>query len=328
MKIFVYAMREFDELDLAKKWSREYGIDLGWSPDYPNLQNAELARGSDAVSVTPCDMGAQMVERFHELGVRYLTTRSIGFEHIDLKKAKELGIRVSNTAYEPDGVANYAIMLMMMCLRKMQHILRRAELQDYSLTGKLGRDISSCTVGVIGTGHIGARVVRNLSGFGCRVLAYDLYPKESLLGRCEYVSLDELYARSDLITIHTPATPESFHMIHAGTIERMKPGVILVNCARGVLIDTDALICGLESGKVGGAALDVLEQENGLYYYNRMGDVIENRQMAILRAFPNVILSPHSAFYTDENIDNMMKYNFDSLYRFENGLENPREIRL
>ena len=326
MKIFIYATREFDELGAAKKWGKEYGIDFGWSAEYPTLENAELARGCDAVSCTPCDMGAEMLERFHNLGVKYITTRSIGFDHIDLKKAKELGMRVSKTMYEPDGVANYAIMLMLMCLRQMAHILKRSEVQDYSLKGKLGRDISSCTVGVIGTGKIGATVVKNLSTFGCRLLAYDLFPKKDL--PCEYVSLEELYRQSDVITIHTPATPESYHMINADTIATMKDGVSLINCARGAMIDTDALIDGLESGKIGGAALDVLEHENGLYYYNRMGDVIANRTMAILRSFPNVILSPHTAFYTDEDVDNMMKYNFDSLYRFENGLDNPLEVSL
>jgi len=326
VKIFVYAMREFDELGAAEKWSREYGIEFGWSAEYPTAGNVELARGSDAVSVTPCDMGAAMLERFRAVGVRYITARSIGYEHIDLRRAKELGMRVSNTAYGPDGVANYAIMLMMMCLRKMPHIMKRAEVQDYSLKGKLGRDISSCTVGVVGTGRIGATVVKNLSAFGCRVLANDLFPKAEL--PCRYVGLDELWRESDVITIHTPATPESFHLVDAKAIAAMKDGVILVNCARGAMIDTDALIDALESGRVGGAALDVLEHENGLYYYDRMGDVIRNRRMAILRAFPNVLLSPHTAFYTDENVDNMMKYNFDSLRRFENGLDDPREIRL
>lgn len=318
-------MRDFDELDIAKKLSSEYGIEFGYTAEYPTLKNAELARGADAVSCTPCDMGAEMLNRLHEVGVKYITTRSVGFDHVDLQAAKALGMRVSVTKYEPDGVANYAIMLMMMCLRRMAHILKRSEVQDYSLKGKLGRDISSCTVGVIGTGKIGATVVKNLASFGCTLLASDLYPKKDL--PCEYVSLEELYARSDVITIHTPATPESYHMICADTIAKMRDGVILINCARGAMIETEALIAGLESGKIGGAALDVLEHENGLYYYNRMGDVIENRSMAILRAFPNVILSPHTAFYTDEDVADMMRYNFDSLHRFETGAENPLEVQ-
>lgn len=326
MKIFIYAMREFDELDVAEKLKKEYGIDFEWSAQYPTLENAHLAQGCDAVSTTPCEMGAELLDRFHSLGVRYITTRSIGYDHIDLQRAGELGMRVSNTKYDPDGVSNYTVMLILMCLRNMLYILKCAEVQDYTLRKKIGRDLASCTVGVIGTGQIGANVVRNLSGFGCKILAYDIYEKENL--PCEYVTLEELYEKSDIITIHTPATPESYHMINAQTISHMKKGAMLVNCARGSMIDTDALIEGLESGQLGGAALDVLEKEDGLYYYNRMGDVIENRTMAILRSFPNVILSPHTAFYTDKDVENMMRYNFDSLYRFENGLENPLEVKL
>ena len=325
MKIFIYAMREFDELDVAERLKQEYGIDFGWSAEYPTMENVDLAQGYDAVSTTPCEIGAKLLEKFHDLGVKYITTRSIGYDHIDLKKAEELNMRVSNTKYDPDGVSNYTVMLILMCLRNMSYILKCAEVQDYTLRKKISKDLSCCTVGVIGTGQIGANVIRNLSGFGCRILAYDLYEKEGL--PCEYVTLEELYEKSDVITIHTPATPESYHMINPETISRMKKGVVLINCARGSMIDTEALIDGLESGQIGGAALDVLEKEDGLYYYNRMGDVIENRTMAILRSFPNVILSPHTAFYTERDVENMMRYNFDSLYRFENGLDNPLEVK-
>ncbi len=326
MKIYIYAMREFDELEVAEKLKKEYGIDYSWSAEYPTLENACLAQGCDAVSTTPCEMGAGLLERFHNMGVKYITTRSIGYDHIDLKKAKELKMRVSNTKYAPDGVSNYTVMLILMSLRNMSYILKCAEVQDYTLRKKIGKDLSSCTVGVIGTGQIGANVIRNLSGFGCEILAYDIYEKTGL--PCKYVSLEEIYEKSDVITIHTPATAESYHMINTESIAQMKKGVIIVNCARGSLIDTEALIDGLESGQVGGAALDVLEKEDGLYYYNRMGDVIENRAMAILRSFPNVILSPHTAFYTDQDVENMMRYNFDSLYRFENEMDNMLEVKL
>ena len=326
MKIFIYAMREFDELEVAVNLEKEYGIDFDWSREYPTLENAHLVQGCDAVSTTPCEMGAGLLERFHHLGVKYITTRSIGYDHIDLKKAEELKMRVSNTKYAPDGVSNYTVMLILMCLRNMPYILKCAEVQDYTLRNKIGRDLPSCTIGVIGTGQIGANVVRNLSGFGCKILAYDIYEKKGL--PCEYVALEELYEKSDVITIHTPATRESYHMINAESISHMKKGVILVNCARGSMIETDALIDGLETGRIGGAALDVLEKEDGLYYHNRMGDVIENRSMAILRSFPNVILSPHTAFYTDKDVENMLRYNFESLYLFENGLDNPLEIKL
>lgn len=326
MKIFIYAMREFDELDIAEKLKGEYGIDYGWSTEYPTLENAELADGYDAVSTTPCEINKELLQQFHKKGVKYITTRSIGYDHIDLKAAKELGMRVSHTKYNPDGVSNYTVMLILMCLRKMPYIQKCAEVQDYTLRNKMGRDLASCTVGVIGTGQIGANVVRNLSGFGCEILAYDIFPREGL--PCKYVSLDELYRQADIITIHTPATKENYHMINKDTIALMKQGSMIVNCARGSMIDTEALIEGLERGKLGGAALDVLEKEDGLYYHNRMGEVIENREMSILRTFPNVILSPHTAFYTDKDTEDMMRYNFDSLYRFEKGMKNSLEVNL
>ena len=325
MKIFIYAMREFDELSIAQRLKKEYDIDFGWTSEYPVLDNADLARGYDAVSTTPCELGADLLEKFYSEGVKYITTRSIGYDHIDMKKAAELGMRVSHTKYGPDGVSNYTVMLMLMSLRKMNFILRASELQDYTLQNKMGRDLSSCTVGVIGTGRIGANVIKNLSGFGCRILAYDLYEKPEL--KCEYVPLEELYKQADIITLHTPATKDSIHMINRQSMAKMKKGVIIINCARGSLIDTEALIEGLENGFIGGAALDVLEKEDGLYYYNRMNDVINNRTMAILRSFPNVILSPHTAFYTDSDTEDMLRYNFDSLYRFETGKENELEVK-
>lgn len=328
MKIFFYALREFDELPHAERYSRELGVDFDYTTAYPSMENAHLAAGYDAVSCTPCDMGAALVEKFHSLGVKYLTTRSIGFDHVDLKTAKELGMRVSNVSYMPNGVANYAIMMMMMCLRRMPYIMKSAEVQDYSLRNKLGVDICNCTIGVIGTGRIGATVIRHLSGFGCRMLAYDLYPNETVKQYAEYVDLDTLFAQSDVITLHAPATEANHHLICEDTIAKMKDGVCIVNTARGKLIDTDALIDGLRTGKVGSAALDVMEHEDGLYYSNRMYDVIDNPRMAILRAFPNVILSPHTAFYTDEDVSSMVGGNFRSLYNFENGLPDPHEIKL
>ena len=176
MKIFFYTLRPWDERPCAERLAAETGIAFDGCEAYPTLENAALAAGCDAVSMTPCDMGPDMVRRFHELGVKYLCCRSIGYDHVDRQTARELGMRVSNVDYPPRGVANFAIMLMMMSLRRVGHILKRGEVQDYSLQGKIGRDLSGCTVGVIGTGHIGRTVLEHLSGFGCRLLAYDLYP--------------------------------------------------------------------------------------------------------------------------------------------------------
>ena len=270
-KVFFYTLRPYDELGIAQRLAPQLDVEFGSTQEYPTLENAELAKGYDAVSVTPCDMSTPMVKRFHELGVKSICCRSIGYDHVDRETARELGMKVANVDYPPNGVANFAIMLMLMSLRKAGHILKRGEAQDYSLQGKIGRDISTCTVGVIGTGRIGRTVLQHLSGFGCRLLAYDLYPNDEVKKIAEYVPLETLLAESDVITLHTNATEENHHLIDTKAIERMKPGVTIINTARGKLIDSDALIAGLESGKIGAAGLDVLENENGLYYYNRMG---------------------------------------------------------
>lgn len=327
MKLFVYAMREFDELGFFTTLCEERGIKLGWSPKYCTPETVDLAAGYDAISVTPSTVGRDLLTRLHELGVRVMATRSIGVDHIDLAAARELGIGVSHTAYEPDSVADYAIMLAMMCLRRIPQIVDRGRLQDYTLRGKIGRNISHMTVGVVGTGRIGGTAIDHLAGFGCELLAYDPYPRDTVAQKATYVSLDELVAKSDVITLHAPSTADNHHMLDARRFGLMKDGVVIVNTGRGALIDTDALIDALEAGKVGGAALDVLEHEDGLYYNDRVGDCIANRQMAVLRSFPNVILTPHTAFYTDVDVRQMAETVVEGAYALLNGEESRLIVR-
>ena len=327
-KVFFYTLRPYDELSIAQRLAPQLDVEFGSTQEYPTLENAELAKGYDAVSVTPCDMSAPMVKRFHELGVKSICCRSIGYDHVDRETARELGMKVANVDYPPNGVANFAIMLMLMSLRKAGHILKRGEAQDYSLQGKIGRDISTCTVGVIGTGRIGRTVLQHLSGFGCRLLAYDLYPNDEARQYVEYVDLDTLYKSCDIITLHTNATAANRHMIDANAIAKMKNGVVLINTARGTLIDPEALINGLESGKIGAAGLDVVENENGLFYFNHMGDALQNRELAMLRSFPNVIFTPHTAFYTDVNVASMVESAFKAVRAMADGEQTPLEVRL
>lgn len=327
MKICFFALREFDELQYCEKYKKEMGIDFVYTAEYPSLENVTIANGCEAISTTPCDLSAPILEALHAQGVKYITCRSIGYDHVDLAKAKELGMRVSNVSYPPQGVADYAIMFMLMCIRRFAHVLKRVEVQDYTLKNKIGRNLSGCTVGVLGTGKIGATVIKQLSGFGCKIYAYDKYQNPEVLPYAEYADLDTVLTNCDILTLHMNANEENYHLISKETIAKMKKGVVIINTARGKLIDSDALIEGIECGKVGGAALDVLENENGLYYYNRMGEAMENRQMAVLRSFPNVILSPHTAFYTEENIDDMVFGCFDGFRAMANGEDSYREIK-
>lgn len=328
MKIAFYALRAFDELPFAEKFSKQYGIDFVWTEEYPNEDNLELARGCEGMSCTPCEMQEEWVRRLHGYGVQYMLTRAIGYDHLPGKLIKELGMHISTSPYPTSCVANYALMLILLTTRKFQQTMLRAAAQDYTLKGKMGRDLGDCTVGVVGTGHIGRLLIKRLAAFGCKILAYDRYPDAETAGYAQYVDLPELYAQSDVISLHVPANAETFHMINEEAIAQMKDGVIIVNTARGSIIDAQAFIANIKSGKIGGAGLDVIENEAGLYYCNRMGDHIDNDELALLRSFPNVIVSPHTAFYVESTVSNMVEKSFIAIDHFRRGELSPFEIKL
>ena len=305
----------FDEL------KEEYGYDYVGVPYYQSLENIHEVKGCEAVSILASECTDDMLRAFAENGVKYLTTRSIGTDHINLKLAKELGIRVGRSQYGPSSVADYAIMLMLMVCRRFAHIEKRVDIQDFSFKGKMGRELSQCTVGVVGTGRIGRTVIEHLQGFGCKILANDIYESAEVAKMAEYVPLEELFRRSDVITLHTPATPDNYHMINKDTIAMMPDGAMVINCARGSLVDSGALAEGIESGKLGGAAVDVLEDEFGLFFLNRSGEALPNRELALLRSYPNVIVSPHTAFYTDDAVRSMCRCVFEAVRAFEAGEE-------
>lgn len=323
MKLFVYSFRSFDEKAIFEDLKNKYDFEYDYTHEYPSLENAHLAKGYDAVSFTPCTCDKELIDAFHNFGVKYIAARSIGYNHIDIDYAKSLGMGVCHVTYDPDSVADYAVMLMLMGCRKAAHIIKRAELQDYSLKGKLGKDLCDCTVGVIGTGKIGATVIKRLFAFGCKILANDVYENPELKEFCKYVSFDELVSQSDIISLHALVTEENVHLLNAESFSKMKNGVMIINTARGLLIDTDALIEAIRSGKVGFAGLDVLENEDGLYYYNRSGDIIDNPQMAMLRSFPNVLLMPHTAFYTEKVVYAMAENVVKGVIDMIEGNENP-----
>ena len=283
MKIMFYALRPFDEQAYCDPYSKQYGIDYAYTAEVPTPDNLELAKGCDAVSTNPCLITPEYLEAWAAMGVKFLPCRSIGYDHIPQQKAKELGMRISHSWYPPAGVADYAIMLMLMCNRKVGQILRRADAQDYSLNGKMGRDITRMTVGVIGTGNIGRTVLRHLSGFGCKLLAYDLYPNDEARQYAEYVDLDTLLAQSDVVSLHCPLFPETEHIIDAAAISKMKNGAILLNTARGPLVEEQALAQALGAGKLRGAALDVVSTE----------PIAEENP---LLHCPNCIITPHMAW--------------------------------
>lgn len=326
MKLFVYSYREFDEAEFFQKFAEEYHVELGICHDAPTMENAYLAEGYPYVSIITTKIDEELMNRFHALGVKMISTRTIGYDHIDLEAARKCGISVGNVMYSPECVADYTVMLMLMSIRKMKRIMQREEINDFSLPGIQGKEMPSFTVGVIGTGRIGRAVIRDISGFGCKIYAYDQYENDEVKKYAQYASLDEIYEKCDMITLHMPLTKENMHLIDEKAIQKMQDGVVLINTARGGLIDTKALIDGMESCKIGAAGLDVIEDEFGMYYFDRKADVLSKRDLYILRGFPNVIVTPHMAFYTDQAVSDMVKHSIESCMIHEAGKDDPCRV--
>ena len=326
MQVTVYNCRPFDEKDLFIECAKELGIEPVLCVDAPDMDNVSLCKGSRCVNVITSKIDAGLIRAFRDNGIEYITTRTIGYDHIDLEAARECGIKVGNAPYGPNGVADYTVMLILMSIRKMGAILGRTALQDYTLAGLNGKELKDLTVGVIGTGRIGATVVRNLLGFGCRILVHDLYEKEEVKQYASYVPLTDIWREADVITLHTPLTEDNHHLINEDTISQMKDGVVIVNTARGALIDSDAFLEAIENGKIGAAGLDVVENEFGLYYYDHKSDILKNRELALLRSFPNVIVSHHMAFYTNNYVETVVRDSMKSCKLYMEGKENPWEV--
>jgi D-specific alpha-keto acid dehydrogenase len=274
----------------------------------------ELARGNRCVSIGhKARITNAHLLALGRVGVAYISTRSIGYNHIDTEYAESIGITVENVAYSPDSVADYTLMLMLMVIRHAKSLVRRTDAHDYRLNDVRGKELRDLTVGVVGTGRIGTAVVDRLRGFGCRILAHDSSPKIA----ADYVPLDELLWLSDIVTLHAPLTGDTHHLLDGRRIEQMKQGAFIVNTGRGALVDTEALVAALESGRLGGAALDVLEGEEGIFYADRRNKPIENKTFVRLQELPNVLISPHTAYYTDHALSDTVENSLINCLTFE-----------
>jgi D-specific alpha-keto acid dehydrogenase len=276
--------------------------------------NVELAFGNRCVSVGhKTQITNSTLLALSQAGVVYVSTRSIGYNHIDVKYAASVGITVGNVAYSPDSVADYTLMLMLMVVRNTKSIIRRADTHDYRLNNVPGKELRDLTIGVVGTGRIGTAVMDRLRGFGCRILAYDNHPKTA----ADYVPLDELLPQSDIVTLHIPLNVDTRHLLNRRRIEQMKQGAFVINTGRGSLLDTDALVPALESGRLGGAALDVLEGEEGIFYADCRGKPIESQPLLRLQRLPTVLISPHTAYYTEHALSDAVENTIINCLEFE-----------
>lgn len=305
---------DHDEAALIRQLAPRYGIVPVITDAAISVTNTELAAGNRCISINhKTQVTRSILRTLSEVGVEYISTRSAGQNHIDVDYAKSLSIAVGNVAYSPDSVADYALMLMLMAVRNTKPMIERVAMRDFRLNSIRGRELRDMTVGVVGTGHIGAAVIDRLQGFGCQVLAYDRSPKTFV----DYVSLDELLQHSDIVTLHTPLNAETHHLLNSQRIKKMKNSAFVINTGRGALVDTEALITALDSGKLAGAALDVIEKEEGIFYSDYTNKAINNKQLLRLQELPGVIITPHAAYYTDHALRDMVEHSIINCLKFE-----------
>lgn len=326
IKMLVYNYRDFDEKQYFDQYADEFGIEIKHVPFSPSMENVSLAEGCQCLNIITTPLTSEMLEKYHALGIRYIVTRTIGYDHIDVETAKRLGICIANTPYGPEGVAEFALMLMLMAIRKARSIEHRFYGQDYTLKGLMGKQLSGMTVGIIGAGSIGMALIKLLEGFKCRVLVYSPSRKAELPSYAEYAQMDEVLSISDIISLHAPSNDKTYHMISKEQINIMKDGVVIVNTARGALLDTNAVIDGLDSGKIAGLGLDVIEDEFDLVYYDHREEVMNKKQLYLLRSYPNVTMTHHIAFYTEQTIETMVRDSLRGAECFFNGKDNPWKV--
>jgi D-specific alpha-keto acid dehydrogenase len=313
MGITIYGCGQ-DEAVLFREMAPRFGVTPTITDAAVSEVTIESAFGNRCISVshkTPITNATLLA--LSRAGVLYISTRSIGYDHINTAYAESVGITVENVAYSPDSVADYTLMMILMVVRNARSTISHADVHDFRLSVVRGKELRDMTIGVIGTGRIGAAVIDRLRGFGSRIVAYDKHPKTSV----DYVHLDELLRQSDLVTLHTPLNAGTHHLLNRQRIEQMKYGAFVINTGRGPLLDTEALIIGLESGKLGGAALDVLEGEEGIFYADCRNKPIESKLLLQLQKSPNVLITPHTAYYTEHALRDTVENSIINCLKFE-----------
>ncbi len=329
MKVTVFSSKPYDEQFLTR-FNADFNHELVFIENKLKAETAILADGSPGVCAFVNDvLDAATVEALAAGGTKFMALRCAGFNNVDLDAAKRLGLQVARVpAYSPHAVAEYAAALLLSLNRRVHKAYNRVREGNFSLDGLMGHDIHGKTVGVIGTGIIGHIFARIMLGFGCEVLAYDLTPNPDCVNRgVTYVTLDELFARSHAISLHCPLTPQTHHLIAEGNLAKMRDGIFIVNTSRGALIDTEAVTAAIKSGRIGGLALDVYEEESELFFDDHSFEIIKDDVFMLLTTFPNVLVTGHQAFFTHEAMENISKTTLANLADFAAGRVCPNLVK-
>lgn len=319
MKVGVFSTKSHDRAFLAGA-NKDHAHEFVFFAARLTPETVSLAKGFRAICIFVNDLlNASMLDTIAQHGIRLVALRCAGFNNVDLAAAKRLGVTVVRVpAYSPHSVAEHTVGLLLTLNRKIHRGFARVREGNFALDGLLGFDIHGQTVGIIGTGKIGTEVAKILSGFGCKLLAYDVAPNPI----CEkagvsYTRLSDLFGASDIITLHCPLTPETHHIIDSKSLKQMKSGVVLINTSRGALIDTRAVIQGLKSGQIGYLGLDVYEEEADLFFEDLSDQVIHDDVFARLLTFPNVVITGHQAFFTENALQKIAETTVSNITEFE-----------
>lgn len=308
-----YWVQQFDRVNKEEN----LGLEIQYVTERLSPSTAVLAEGAvAAICFVNDDCGADSLRVLSEGGCRMLSMRCAGYDRVDLETARGLDMLVTRVpAYSPYAVAEHAISLCMGLNRKLIRASNRTREHDFKLEGLMGFDMHGKTVGVLGTGRIGQIFINICLGFGCKVICYDKFPAQNLIdeGKVTYVSQEEVLAQSDVISLHCPLLPTTKYLINEESIKTMKKGVMIINCGRGALIDTKALIAGLQSGHIGGAGLDVYENESAFFFADHSDEVVEDADLAMLVQFPNVLLTAHQAFFTQEGVGQIAQTSLNNI---------------
>jgi D-lactate dehydrogenase len=330
MKVTFFSSKPYDETFFSTE--NETGAhELVFHESKLTPASAPLAVGSRAVCAFVNDhLDRETLEVLHSGGTEYIAMRCAGFNNVDLVAARELGMKVVRVpAYSPYAVAEHTLGLLLALNRRLYRAYNRVREGNFSLQGLVGFDVHGLTVGIIGTGTIGEKVVRLFNGFGCKVLCYDVFENDAVkaLG-AEYVPLADLFEQSDIISLHCPLLESTYHMINADSIAQMKLGVTLLNTSRGALIDTSAVIEGFKSGHIGNLGIDVYEEEDNLFFEDQSGEVMQDDVFARLLTFPNVLITGHQAFFTSNALTQIARTTLQNVLQLEQSGQSANEIDL
>jgi len=328
VKVAFFDTKPYDR-EFFENINSGYGFDITFIQNHLTSETAGLSHGADAVCAFVNDrLDNKTVEELHRNGIRLIALRSAGYNNVDLKAVYGKIHVVRVPAYSPRAVAEHAVALMMTLNRKTHRAYYRVRDNNFSINGFIGFDMFGKTAGVVGTGKIGKAAIDILTGFGMKVIAYDLFPDEQFakLRGFSYVDMDTIYRESDIITLHCPLTPENVHMINSSTIGMMKPGVMIINTGRGKLINTRDLIAGLKSNRIGSAGLDVYEEETDYFFEDFSSSAIADDVLARLLTFPNVLVTSHQAFFTREAMSNIAGTTLENIRLFFDTGELPNEV--